>query len=63
MGHAHLCQRLFQLDVGRDGEVEQTGKIARAAVKAGKVLKGPLFKLPTGWSHCAITRAGPISLP
>ena len=48
MGHAHFCQRLFQLDVGRDGEVERTGKVARAAAKAGKVLKGPLFKLPTG---------------
>ena len=34
--------------MGHDGEVEQTGKVARAAAKAGKVLKGPLFKLPTG---------------
>ena len=48
MAHAHFCQRLFQLDVGRDGEVERTGKAARAATKAGKVLKGPLFKLPAG---------------
>ena len=48
MGHAHFCQRLFQVDVGRDREVERTGKVARAAAKAGKVLKGPLFKLPAG---------------
>src|SRR3954470_6021188 len=51
MAHAHLCQRLFQLDVGRDGEVELTGKAARVAVKAvkaGKAIKGPFFKLPAG---------------
>ena len=48
MAHAHFCQRIFQLDVGRDGEVEQTGKVARAAAKAGKVLKGPLIRLPMG---------------
>ena len=48
MAHAHFCQRIFQLDVGHDGEVERTGKVARAAAKAGKVHKGPLFKLPTG---------------
>ena len=48
MGHAHFCQRLFQLDVNCDGEVERTGKAARAAAKAGKVTKGPLFKLPAG---------------
>ena len=44
MGHAHFCQRLFQLDVHRDGRAERTGK----AAKAGKVTKGPLFGLPTG---------------
>ena len=44
MAHAHFCQRLFQLDVNRDGEVERSGK----AAKAGKVSKGPLFKLPAG---------------
>ena len=48
MGHAHFCQRLFQLDVNRNGEVERTGKAARAAAKAGKVARGPLFKLPAG---------------
>ena len=48
MRHAHLCQRLFQLDVNRDGEVERTGKAARAAANAGKVAKGALFKLPAG---------------
>ena len=48
MRHAHLCQRLFQLDVNRDGEAERSGKAARAAAKAGKVAKGPLFKLPAG---------------
>ena len=46
MGHAHFCQRFFHLDVNRDGEVERSGKAARAAAKAGKVAKGPLFKLP-----------------
>ena len=34
--------------MGRDDEVERTGKVARAAAKAGKVVKGPLFKLPVG---------------
>ena len=48
MAHAHFCQRIFQLEVGRDGEVERSGKVARAAAKAGKVPKGPLFKVPTG---------------
>ena len=48
MGHAHFYQRLFQLDVNCDGEVERTGKAARATAKAGKVTKRPLFKLPTG---------------
>ena len=48
MRHAHLCKWLFQLDVNRDGEVERSGKAARAAAKAGKVAKGPLFKLPVG---------------
>ena len=42
--HAHLCQRLFQLDVHCDDRVERTGK----AAKAGKVAKGPLFGLPAG---------------
>ena len=46
--HAHLCQRIFQLDVGCDGEVQRTDKVARAAAKAGKVVKGPLFKFPAG---------------
>nr|XP_040258802.1 tol-Pal system protein TolA-like [Aegilops tauschii subsp. strangulata] len=40
MRHAHLCQRHFQLDMNRDGEVEQSGKAVRTAVKAGKVAKG-----------------------
>ena len=48
MGHAQFCQWFFQLDVNRDGEVERSGKAARAAVKAGKVAKGPLFGLPAG---------------
>ena len=48
MGHAHFCQRLFQLNVNRDGNVERSGKAARAAAKASKVAKGPLFKLPVG---------------
>src|SRR3954468_13514125 len=48
MAHAHFYQRLFQLDVDRDGEVELTGKAARVAVKAGKAVKGPLFKFPAG---------------
>ena len=48
MGHAHFCQRLFQLDVNRDGKVERSGKAARAAAKANKVAKGPLLKLPAG---------------
>ena len=39
MGHAHFCQRLFQLDVNHDGKVGRAGK----AAKAGKVAKGPLF--------------------
>ena len=30
------------------GEVERSGKLARAAVKAGKVDKEPVFKLPAG---------------
>nr|XP_040256308.1 fibrous sheath CABYR-binding protein-like [Aegilops tauschii subsp. strangulata] len=33
MGHAHFCQRLFQLDVNHDGKVERSGK----AAKAGKL--------------------------
>ena len=44
MGHAHFCQRLFQLDVNRNGMTERTGKFT----KAGKVAKGPLFGLPAG---------------
>ena len=44
MGHAHLCQRIFQLDMNREGRAERTGKFA----KAGKVTKGPLFGLPVG---------------
>ena len=48
MGHAHFCQRLFQLDVNRDGEVEQSSKAAKATVKDGKATRGPLFKLPAG---------------
>jgi len=48
MGHAHFCQRLFQLDVNRDGKVERSGKAAKAAAKVGKVAKGPLFGLPAG---------------
>ena len=46
--HAHLCQRTFQLEVNDEGEVERSGKVARAAAKAGKVDKEPVFKLPTG---------------
>ena len=34
--------------MNRDGKVEQSGKAAKAAAKAGKVAKGPLFKLPAG---------------
>lgn len=44
LAHAHFCQRLFQLDVDRDGRAERSGK----AAKAGKVIKGPLFGLPAG---------------
>nr|XP_040249558.1 actin cytoskeleton-regulatory complex protein pan1-like [Aegilops tauschii subsp. strangulata] len=38
MGHTHFCQRLFQLDVDRDGRAQRTGK----AAKASKAVKGPL---------------------
>ena len=48
LAHAHFCQRLFELDVGRDGEVEWTGMAARAGAKVGKALKGAFFKLPAG---------------
>ena len=34
--------------MGRDGEVERTGKAARAAATVGKAIKGPFFKLPAG---------------
>ena len=44
LGHAHFCQRLFQLNVDDDGRAEWTGK----ATKAGKAIKGPLFGLPAG---------------
>ena len=44
LAHTHLCQRLFQLDVSRDGRAERSGK----AAKASKVAKGPLFGLPAG---------------
>ena len=44
MGHAHFCQRLFQLDVDSDGRAERTGR----AAKAGKAVKGHLFELPVG---------------
>ena len=37
--HAHLCQQIFQLKVDNAGEVERSGKLARAAAKAGKVDK------------------------
>ena len=46
--HAYLCQWIFQLEVNDEGEVEQSGKAARAAVKACKVAKEPVFKLPAG---------------
>ena len=48
MGHTHFCQRLFQLDVGRNGEVERTGKAARTVAKVGKATKGSFSKLPAG---------------
>ena len=51
MGHAHFCQRLFQLDVGRDGEVERTGKAAWAAAKAGKSPRGPCSSCRQEWSR------------
>ena len=38
MGHAHFCQRLFQLDVNSDGRAE----------RSDKAVKGPLFGLPAG---------------
>ena len=44
----NFCQRLFQLDMNRDGEVERSGKAARAATNVGKPARGPLFKLPAG---------------
>ena len=34
--------------MNRDGKVERSGKNAKAAAKAGKVAKGPLFGLPAG---------------
>ena len=34
--------------MGRDGEVERTGKATRAAAKVAKALKGPFFKLLAG---------------
>lgn len=45
MRHAHICQRIFQLEVNSNGEVERSSKAVRAAVNADKVVKGPLFKL------------------
>nr|XP_040251884.1 translation initiation factor IF-2-like [Aegilops tauschii subsp. strangulata] len=57
MGHAHICQRLFHLDVHRDGSAERTGK----AAKAGKVIKGPLIGLPAG--VVPLTLASPHSPP
>ena len=59
MVHAHFCQRLFQLDVNRDGKAERSGK----AVKAGKVAKGPCLGCRQGWSRSAITHAEPTSSP
>ena len=46
--HAHLCQRIFELEVNDEGEVERSGKVARAAAKAGKVVKEPVFRLLAG---------------
>ena len=46
--HAHLCQRIFQLEVSDEGDVEWSGKVATAAAKAGKVVKEPVFRLPAG---------------
>ena len=37
LARAHFCQRLFPLDVDRDGKANRFGKV----VKAGKVVKGP----------------------
>ena len=51
MRHTHLCQRLFQLDLNCDGKVERSSKAVKADAKAGKVAKGPLFKLPAGSSR------------
>ena len=34
--------------MNEEGEVEQSGKVARASAKAGKVDKEPVFKLPAG---------------
>ena len=61
--HAHLCQRIFQLELNDDGEVERSGKAAGAAAKAGKVAKGPLFKLSAGVVPLATIIAGPKSSP
>ena len=44
MGHAHFCQRLFQLKVGDNGRAERTSR----AEKAGKAVKASLFGLPVG---------------
>ena len=51
MGHSHFCQRLFQLDVNRDGEVERYGKATRAAAKAGMVARGPCSSCRREWSR------------
>ena len=53
MGHAHFCQRIFQLDVNHEGRAERSGKVAKADAKAGKVAKGPLFGLPARVVHDA----------
>ena len=47
MGHAHFCQRIFQLDVFSDGRAERTGK----AAKAGKVVKGHCLGCRREWSR------------
>ena len=44
MGHSWYCRRLFQLEEYAENKVRSTGK----ATKSGKVVKGPLFGLPSG---------------
>ena len=47
LGHAHFCQRLFQLNVGDDGWAKRTVR----AAKSGKAVKGPCLGCRWEWSR------------